>query len=164
MGEKMNEKMLRFVISAAPTIIFLACISLAFATHGWNVQKAIFAEDPTKTFERILPFQLGAENRFLEVKDIELSKDRSRITIEAIIHSPFNVPIKIEELSAEVKAGDINSIIRLPNEVEIPAKGSVSLKLEGALPEQSALPPEVKPALRNIEIKLNGIELKWMNQ
>ena len=155
----MDEKKIRFVLSTIPSILLVVCIVAAFATHGWNVRTTLFSEDPLKTVERLLPFEFDAETEFLEVKGIELAEGGSKFAIEAVIHSPLNVPMTIEELSAEVVVGNSTSTISLPGKVEIPAKGSSSIKLEGSLPK-AGMPSGAEPKVRNMKMKLDITGLK----
>jgi len=155
----MDEKKIRFVLSTIPTILLVVCIVAAFATHGWNVRTTVFSEDPRKTVERLLPFEFDAETEFLEVKGIELAEGGNKLAIEVVIHSPLNVPMTIEELSAEVVVGNSTSTISLPGKVEIPAKGSSSIKLEGSLPK-AGMPSEAEPKFRNMKMKLDITGLK----
>ncbi|MGB2727897.1 MAG: hypothetical protein WBD09_05410 [Halobacteriota archaeon] len=168
----MSEKILKVVLSAIPTILLVICVVAGFATHGWDVQAALFSEDPQEIVERLLPSEIGAEAEFIEVTDFEISEDLSKLTIEAVLRSPLNVPVKIKELSAEIILYGSPVTISLPGEVEIPAKGSASLKLEGSLPEvpaQTQMPPTLPSAkqstptnIRNVKMKLDisGIELE----
>jgi len=156
---------LKAVLSAIPMILLIACVLAAFATQDWDVRATLFAEDPLKTAERLLPSKTGAETEFLEVTGFAISEDRSKLALEAVLHSPLNVPVKIKELSAEVILNGSTVAISLPSEVEIPVKGSASLKLEGPLPEvPPTLPSEEKPTstLCNMQMKLDisGIELE----
>ena len=167
----MNEKILKVVLSAIPTILLVICVVAGFATHGWDVQAALFSEDPQEIVERLLPSEIGAEEGFIEVTGFKPSEDGT-FTIEAVLRSPLNVPVKIKELSAELILYGSPVTISLPGEVEIPAKGSASLKLEGALPAvpaQTQMPPTLPSAeqstptnIRNVRMKLDisGIELE----
>jgi hypothetical protein len=163
----MDEKILKAVLSAIPTILLVVCVLAAFATHDWNVQAALFSEDPLEIVEKILPSEIGAEEEFLNVTGFEISEDWSKFTIEAVLNSPLNVAIEIKEMSAEATLAGSTVTISLPNAVEIPAKGSANLKLEGSLPEVQAQMPPTSPfeenlTLRNMKMKLDisGIELE----
>jgi hypothetical protein len=162
----MSEKIIRAVLPVIPTILLITCVVAAFAVNDWNVQATLFPEDPHKTMERLLPFELGAETELLEDVDLKLSEDRSKLTFEAVLHSPLKVPITIKEMSAEVILDGNTVFISLPSEVEIPAQGSARLKLEGSLAEvevSTQLPEEMPtPDIRNMRMKLDirGIELE----
>lgn len=168
----MDEKILKVVLSAIPTILLVICVVAGFATNGWDVQAALFSEDPQEIVERLLPSEMGAEAGFIEVTGFAISEDLSKLTIEAVLRSPLNVPVKIKELSAELILYGSPVTISLPGEVEIPAKGSASLKLEGSLPAvpaQTQMPltlPSAKQStptnIRNVKMKLDisGIELE----
>lgn len=155
----MDEKKIVFVLSAIPTILLVVCFVAAFATRGWDVRTTVFSEDPLKSVERLLPFEFDAETEFLEVKGVELSEGGSKLVIEAVIHSPLNIPMEIEELSAEVVVGNSTSTISLPGKVEIPARGTSSIKLEGSLPKEG-MPSGAEPKFRNIKMKLDFQGLK----
>ncbi len=167
----MSEKILRAVLSVIPTILLVVCVVAAFATQGWDVQRTIFAEDPLKTVERLMPFELGegAGEEFLEVTGFEISDGWHKLVIEVVLHSPLNVPVKIKELSAEGILDSSTVTVSLPGQVEVPAKGSASLKLEGSLPRTQAqtqippfLPSEKKLTLRsmNMTLEIRGIGLE----
>ncbi|MDF2954756.1 MAG: hypothetical protein OD815_000372 [Candidatus Alkanophagales archaeon MCA70_species_2] len=126
--------MLKAVLSTAPTVILIMCIVAAFATHGWRA--ALFPEDLTKTVKRLMPFKLDAEAKFLEVASFELSEDGTFV-LELKLNSLLSVPVQVEELSVEVAVGESTSVVSLPNAVEVPAKGSANLRLEGKLPAEA---------------------------
>ena len=94
----------------------------------------------------------------------------NRIAAEIEINSPVNVSVTVEELSVDVGAGDITSTIAHSEPVTIPAKGSASLNLEGALPttmtsdpqDLQALMSSGNPEIRGINMKLDvaGIKLE----
>ncbi len=163
----MSKKIIRAVLPVIPTILLITCIVAAFAVQDWNVQGTIFGEEnPLKKAEELLPFESGAETELLEDVDLKISEDRSKLIFEAVLHWPLNVPVTIKEMSAEVLL-DGNAVnISLPSEVEIPAKGSKRLKLEGSLAEvevPSQLSEEMPtPNIRNMKMTLNirGIELE----
>ena len=162
----MSEKIIRAVLPVIPTILLITCIVAAFAVNDWNVQATLLAESPQKTVERFLPFEPGAETELFEDVSFKLSEDRSKLTFEAVLHSPLKVPITIKEMSAEVILDGSTVFISLPSEVDIPAQGSARLKLEGSLAEVEVLtqlPEEMPtPDIRNMKMKLDirGIELE----
>lgn len=164
----MSEKILKFVLSVIPTILLVVCVVVAFATHGWDVQRTLFAEDPQEIAKGILPSEIGAEEEFLNVTDSELSEDGT-LTLEVELHWPLNVPVKIKELSVEAILDGNTVPISLLREVEVPAKGSARFKMEGKLPmAQTQMPPilplEEKPTanIRNMKMTLDfsGIVLE----
>lgn len=162
----MSNRIIRWIIPIIPTIILLACIVAAFATNDWNVQATLFAEDPVKTAESLSPFTSGAGSEFLKIKDYDISGDR--ITIEFEVTSPVNMPITIEEFSADIAIGDGTSTISLPEAVTIPAKGSGILNLEGVLPDiQTISDPRAMEGTKDVPIRsvsmkfdLSGIKLE----
>lgn len=167
----MGEKILKVVLSMIPTILIVVCVVAAFATHGWDVQRTIFGEDPQKAVEGLMPFELGggAEEEFFEITGFEISDGLRKLTIEAVLRSPLNVPIKIKELSIEFIVDSSTVTVSLPSEVEVPAKGSANLKLEGLLPRTLAqmqkpptLPSEEKltPRSMKMTLEIRGIELE----
>jgi len=165
----MSERIIRAVLPVIPTILLITCVVAAFAVNDWNVQATLLAESPQKTMERLLPFEHGAKTELhLEDVDFKLSEDRSKLTFEAVLHSPLKVPITIKEMSAEVVLDGSTVPINLTNVVDIPAKGSKRLKLEGSLagaeePMPTQLPEEMPtPDIRNMKMKLDirGIELE----
>ncbi len=158
----MNEKTLGAVISAIPTVILVVCVVAAFATHGWNVQATLIGDNPAEVLERLVPGESDMGKDLLEVTNSRVSDDGTKLVLEAVLHSPLNVPVTIKELSADVVMGDNSCTVSLPNAVEIPAKGSASLTLEGALPEVQMLPSGRTPTFRNMKMTLDisGIELK----
>jgi len=162
----MSERIIRAVLPVIPTILLITCVVAAFAVNDWNVQATLLAESPQKTVERLLPFEPGAETELFEDVDFQLSEDRSKLTFEAVLHSPLKVPITIKEMSAEVVLDGNTVPINLTNVVEIPAHGSARLKLKGSLAgaEVPTQLPEEKPTpdIRNMKMKLDirGIELE----
>ena len=162
----MNKRLVRWVIQVIPTIILIGCVVAAFATNGWNVQATLFAEDPMETAKSLVDFNPDASGggpEFFKVNDFNRSGDR--VTVELEIHSPLNMPVTVEELSGDMPVGNGASTISLSEPVTIPAKGSASLNLEGAMPDITAIagPHSLKsPAIHNLSMTLDiaGIRLK----
>ncbi len=74
------------------------------------------------------------------------------------------MPITVKELSADIPVGDSVGMVSLPEPVIIPAKGSASLNLEGAVPDAVTISDphaQKNPAVRNMNMVLDisGIEL-----
>jgi hypothetical protein len=166
----MSEKIIKMVISIIPTILIIACVGAAFATHDWNMQATILGENPLQALERLMPSGLAGDGgeEFLEVTDVRLSEDGTKLFLEAALHSPLAVPVTIKELTAEVELEGSTVAIHLPEEVAIPAQGSVNVTLEGSLPvaqTPSTLPSAEAFTLDRMEMTLDigGIELKLGN-
>ena len=159
----MEEKSLRAVLAAIPTMLLVICMVAAFALQGWDTQATLFAESPEETLERIIPFDLkgGAGKGLFEVTGYELSEDGSRFTLGALLHSPLNVSMKVEKLSAGVLVGNSTGTLTVPNVIEIPPRGSKNVTLEGSLPEEEAEVP-LPFVLSNTTMRLNvsGIVLE----
>ena len=161
----MGEKIIRSAVPIIPAVLLIGCILAAFATHGWDVQATLFAEDPAKTAKSLTEFGSGAPgggSEFFKFNDVDISGDR--VTVKLEIQSPLNIPITVKELSAEIPVGGGVGMISLPEPVTIPAKGSASLNLEGTMPDARTLsdPHAMEnPAVRNMNIVLDisGIEL-----
>ncbi len=161
----MDEKIIRSAVPIIPAVLLIGCILAAFATHGWDVQATLFAEDPAKTAKSLTEFGSGAPgggSEFFKFNDVDISGDRVRVKLE--VQSPLNIPITVKELSAEIPVGDGVGMVSLPEPVTIPAKGSASLNLEAAMPDARTIPdPHARknPAVRNMNMVLDisGIEL-----
>ncbi len=161
----MDEKTIRSIVPIIPAVLLIGCILAAFATHGWDMQTTLFAEDPAKTAKSLTDFSPGAaggESEFLKFGDVDISGDSVTVRLEA--QSPLNMPITVKELSADIPVGDGVSTVSLPDPVTIPAKGSASLNLEGIMPDdQSISDPHAmaNQAVRNMNMVLDisGIEL-----
>ena len=86
--------------------------------------------------------------------------------LDILIHSPFTVPLIIKALEIQLECNGTAITFRAPDEVVIPARGSASVRLEGALPGSTA-PPALLPldqvTLSRVSIKVDvsGIELQW---
>jgi hypothetical protein len=166
----MSEKIIKVVISLIPTILIIACVGAAFATHDWDMQATVFGESPLQALESLLPTGLAGDGagEFLEVTDVRLSEDGTKLVLEAVLHSPLNVPVTIKELTAESTLEGSTITIRLPDEVKVPAQGSANVMLEGSLPvaqTPSMLPSAEAFTLDRMEMTLDigGIELKLWN-
>ena len=161
----MNEKTIRSAVPIIPAVLLIGCILAAFATHGWDVQATLFAEDPAKTAKSLTEFGSGAPgegSEFFKFNDVDITGDR--VTVKLEVQSPLNMPITVKELSADIPVGDGVSMVSLPEPVKIPAKGSVSLNLEGAMPDaRTSSDPHAMEnrAVRNMNMVLDisGIEL-----
>ncbi len=161
----MDEKTIKSAVPIVPAILLIGCILAAFATHGWDAQATLFAEDPAEAAKSLTEFGSGApggELEFFKFNDVDISGDRATVKLE--VQSPLNIPITVKALSADIPVGDGISMVSLPEPVTIPAKGLASLDLEGATPDaQMVSDPhsQKNQAVRNIEMVLDisGIEL-----
>ncbi len=162
----MDEKVIRSAVPIIPAVLLIGCILAAFATHGWDVQATLFAEDPAKTAKSLTEFGSGApggESEFFKFNDVDISGDR--VTVKLEIQSPLNMPITVKELSAEIPVGDGVGMVSLPEPVTIPAKGQASLNLEGTTPDSRTISDHhamENRAVRNMNMVLDisGIELR----
>ncbi|MDI6810122.1 MAG: hypothetical protein QMD80_00320 [archaeon] len=66
---------------------------MGYASH------APWREPATST--GLLPADLAGEEELLEVTDLRLSEDGTKLVLEAVLHSPLNVPVTIKEMQAE---------------------------------------------------------------
>jgi len=161
----MDEKIIRSAVPIIPAVLLIGCVLAAFATHGWDVQATLFAEDPAKTAKSLTEFGSGAPgggSEFFKFNDVDISGDR--VTVKLEVQSPLNIPITVKELSAEIPVGGGIGMVSLPEPVTIPAKGQVSLNLEGTVPDAGTTsdPHAMEnPAVRNMNMVLDisGIEL-----
>jgi len=162
----MDEKIIRSAVPIIPAVLLIGCILAAFATHGWDVQATLFAEDPAKTAKSLTEFGSGAPgggSEFFKFNDVDISGDR--VTVKLDVQSPLNIPITVKELSAEIPVGDGVGMVSLPEPVTIPAKGQASLNLEGTTPDSRTISDHhamENPAVRNMNMVLDisGIELR----
>ena len=161
----MSEKIIKVVIPIIPTILIIACVGAAFATHDWDMQATILGENPLEALESFTPSELNATAEPLEIINFTFSEEEDKVVLEAVLHSPLNVPVTIKEMQAEFELEGSTVAIHLPEEVAIPAQGSVSVTLEGSLSEVQT-PPTLPSAeaftLEEMEmtIDIGGIEVK----
>ncbi|MEA1895333.1 MAG: hypothetical protein U9N36_09070 [Euryarchaeota archaeon] len=160
----MDEKTIRSAVPIVPAVLLIGCILAAFATHGWDMQTTLFAQDPTETAKSLTEFGSGAPGggEFFQFNDVDISGDR--VTVKLDVQSPLNMPITVKELSADIPVGDGVGKVSLPEPITIPAKGSASLNLEGTTPDTGTISDphaQKNPAVRNMEMVLDisGIEL-----
>ena len=158
----MDEKVIRSVVPIIPAVLLIGCVLAAFATHGWDVQATLFAEDPAKSLTEFGSGAPGGGSEFFKFNDVDISGDR--VTVKLEVQSPLNIPITVKELSAEIPVGGGVGMVSLPEPVTIPAKGQVSLNLEGTTPDAGTISDPhamVNPAVRNMNMVLDisGIEL-----
>lgn len=156
----MSEKIVKAVISTIPTVILVVCVVAAFATQGWDVQATLVGDNPIEVLEALVPAESAVGRELLEVTDFWLSDDGTKLVLEAVFHSPLNVPVTIKELSADIIMGDNSCTVSLPNDVEIPAKSSASLTLEGALPESLTSAGKFTLSNMRMTLDISGIELQ----
>ena len=161
----MSEQAVRAIVPIIPLILIFGCVGTAFATHDWDVQATLVGEQPLEALERLVPTESDVDGEVLEVKDFQLADNGTKLMLEVVLHSPLNVPVTIKELSTEFALAGGVVTLRLPEKVEIPAQGSVSLTLEGALPEMQdpfTLPSAETFAFRGMKLTLDvyGIELE----
>jgi len=164
----MSEKILKVVVSSIPTIIIIVCVAAAFATHDWNVQATVLGDQPTKVLERLLPGELTSEEELFEVTDFKLSEDRTKLILDAVFHSPLNLPVTIKEMQAEFGIDGSIVVLHLPSEITVPARGSASLALEGPLPAVQSPPTHLSvenltPRSMRMRLEVGGIEIKLEN-
>ena len=164
----MGEKIIKLVISLIPTIIIIACVAAAFATHGWDVKATLLGEQSLKALDIFSPEGFSGEEALFEVTDLKLSEDRTTLILDAVFHSPLNLSVTIKEMQGEFELEGSTVTIYLPEEVAIPAQGSANVMLEGSLPvaqTPSTLPSAEAFTLDRMEMTLDigGIELKLGN-
>ena len=151
----MSEKRLKFLLSVTPMIIIISCVVAAFATHGWNIQRTIISDDPLRSIETMLP--IGNERDIIKVKNLEYADNK--IILEASVHSPFKVPLRIEKLSFDVNTGSSIHKIKLSEALEIPETGSADLKLESEPNALTSFPEGKDLTICSIQMRLNGIDM-----
>ncbi|MHC1623258.1 MAG: hypothetical protein ACXQTR_01550 [Candidatus Methanospirareceae archaeon] len=102
-----------------------------------------------------------------KISDFKLSEGGEKVVLEAVLHSPLNVPVTIKELSVEfpLDGSSAIAILRLPEAVVVPAQGSANLELEGVLPEAETLPTppsteELTFGSIKMTLDIGGIELR----
>jgi hypothetical protein len=130
----MNEKIIRVAVPLIPAIIIIACVAAAFATHGWDWKATVLGEQSLQALEIFSPEGFSEAESLFEVTGFRLSEDRTKLILDAVFHSPLNLPVTIKEMQAEFVLDGSIVVVHLPSEVQVPAQGSASLTLEGALP------------------------------
>jgi hypothetical protein len=161
----MSEQAVRAIIPIIPLILIFGCVGTAFATNDWDVQATLMGEQPFEAFGTLVPAESDGDGEVLEFTDFQLADNDTKLMLEVTLHSPLNVPVTIKELSTEFALAGSAVTLCLPEEVEVPAQGSVSLTLEGALPEMQdtlTVPPLETFAFRGMKLTLDvyGIQLK----
>jgi hypothetical protein len=160
----MDEKIIRIAVSIIPTIIIIACIMAAFATHGWDVRATLLGEQSLQALELFSPEDFSGEEALFEVTGFMLSEDRTKLILEAVFHSPINLPVTIKEMRAEFILDGCTVVTHLPSEVQVPARGSRSLTLEGlpAADGPSTFPSAEKltPQSMMMTVDIGGIIVK----
>ena len=164
----MGEKIIKLVISLIPTILIIACVGAAFATHDWDMQATILGENPLEALESFMPSEMNATEEPLEIINFTFSEEENEVVLEAVLHSPLNVPVTIKEMQAEFELEGSTVTIHLPEEVAIPAQGSASITLEGSLPplqDQLTYPSaeNLTPRSMTMTVDVGGIEVKFEN-
>ncbi len=163
----MNERIVRWIVPIVPTLLLVSCVVAAFAINGWDAKATFFAEDPTKIAESLTNFGQATGSEPFKLNDYTITGNHIAAEIE--INSPLNIPVIVEELSVDVGTGDIISTIAISEPVIIPAKGSTSLNLDGALPismisdsQDMSLANSGNPEIRGMNMKLDvaGIKLE----
>jgi hypothetical protein len=160
----MSEQVVRAIVPLIPLILIFSCVGTAFATHDWDVQATLIGEQPLEALEVLVPAEGDEEEEILELKDFQFADNSTKLSLEVVLHSPLNVPVTIKELSTEFELAGSAVTICLPEEVEVPARGSASLTLEGSLPEMQdpfTIPSAETFAFRGMKLTLDvyGIEL-----
>ena len=153
----MGEKIVRWVVPIIPTLLLVSCVVAAFATNGWDVKATLFAEDPAKIAESLTDFGPAAGSEIFEFGEPNIYRDR--ITVETGINSPLNIPVMVEELSADIGIGDSTSTISLQEPVTIPAKGSANLTVEGTLSDIQAI-SDLQALMSSGNFEIRGVTMK----
>ena len=85
----MDKKIIRSAVPIIPAVLLIGCILAAFATHGWDVQATLFAEDPAKTAKSLTEFSSrapGGGSEFFKFNDVDISGDRVAVKLEVQRH------------------------------------------------------------------------------
>jgi len=161
----MTARILSAVVHLIPALIIIACAGSAFAVHGWDVPATLIGEDPLVVVERLVPAAADFDEEPFELNELTVSEDRSTLVLDLLVHSPFTVPVTIKDAVVQVALNGTAITLRASDEVIIPARGSGSLRLEGALPGLTAA-PAVLPldqftlSRMSITVDVSGIELE----
>lgn len=150
----MNEKILRIMVPLIPTLLILACLAVAFATHDWDVKATVLGEQSLQALEIFSPEGIAGSEAGFEVTGYTISEDRTKLMLNVIFHSPLKLPVRIKELQADLLIGGSSVVVHLPSEVIVPPRGSASLTLEGPLPPNT-YPPAEQPTLRSMRMTLD---------
>jgi hypothetical protein len=162
----MTARILSVVLPLIPALIIFACAGSAFAVHDWDVPATLFGEDPLVALERLVPAAAEVDGEPFELNELTYSEDGSKLVLDILVHSPLNVPVTIKDAVVQFALNGTDITLRSPEVVVIPAGGSASVRLEGALPWSTA-PPALLPLDQftlsriSITVDVSGIELQW---
>jgi hypothetical protein len=159
----MTERILRAIVPLIPALIIVVCVSSAFAAHGWDVQATLIGEDPLAALERLVPAEAEFGEEPIELHEITLSENGTKLVLNATLHSPLNVPVTIKEIVVQIALNGTDISLRMPEAVTVPAQGTANVRLEGALPEPSdwlARLDQLTIRSIRITVDVSGIELQ----
>jgi hypothetical protein len=162
----MTARILSAIIHLIPVLIIFACAGSAFAVHDWDIPATLIGEDPLVALERLVPVAAEFDEEPFELNELTYSEEGSNLVLDILVHSPVNVPVTVKDTVVHFALNGTDITLRSPDEVIIPARGSASVRLEGALPGSTA-PPALLPLDQStlsrvsITVDVSGIELQW---
>ena len=80
---------LKWILRVIPTLLFILCILVAFATHGFSLKSTLFSASSEEVLAEMLT-PLNAEvdgEKFLKIVDSGVEGDKMFVTLSA--RSPF---------------------------------------------------------------------------
>ncbi len=134
----MGERALGIGLFLLSIALYVGPLFIAFAANGWDLEATVMPrQEELDAVEDRVENILGAEfsERTLNLVSSTVTPTEIRATINFV--SPFNVDIKITEISGEMSCEEhhvsFGSVHIEEGEVDIPAYGTVSFHLVGTL-------------------------------
>jgi hypothetical protein len=129
----MGERALAWGLRLLGIALVIGPLLIALGTHNWDIKAAVLpSENEMKQIENSVTGIFGggpSENTF-NYSILPPADGNIRVSIQ--FTSPFNVPIKIDNISASVSyQGGGKENVYLENEVEVPAQATVNFMLIG---------------------------------
>lgn len=125
----MSERVLGLILAILPSALILISTFLALSESDFNVERALLgdSEQIMQTLNKISSAKFSEEN--FKIVGIEITEDSSKISLE--ISSPFEFPILIKEISAEISGKYESTYVRLQEEVELQPESTEIIELVG---------------------------------
>jgi hypothetical protein len=124
-----SERVLGLILAILPSALILISTFLALSESDFNVERALLgdSEQIMQTLNKISSAKFSEEN--FKIVGIEITEDSSKISLE--ISSPFEFPILIKEISAEISGKYESTYVRLQEEVELQPESTEIIELVG---------------------------------
>jgi hypothetical protein len=157
----MGERALKWGLRLLGIALAIGPLLIALGTHNWDIKAAVLpSENEINEIENSVTGIFGGGPSENTIHYSILPPSDSNIRVSVQFTSPFNIPIKIKDVSASVSDQGVNiaQVHMQEDEVEVPAKATVNFTLVG--PYTGGLPTNPQLSGANITFELYGVTIQ----